>query len=159
MENGEDTDSEFDSPSSQNAKHSRKDAVIDSEQASSAHIECLIIKTNANDSAGNEADALRDKAQDYDLEDQCSSPVGDKLAAMFNKMARSKLSQEKFKEKLNKYSHPQNCENLVGANFNPEIWSKIRPETRSRHLKMQKSYTILKPLTPLADLTDRHFKV
>ena len=111
MENGEDTDSEFDSPSSQNAKRSRKDAVIDSEQASS-DIECLIIKTNANDSAGNEADALCDKAQDYDLEDQCSSPVGDKLAAKFNKMARSKLSQEKFKEKLNKYSRPKTVKTL-----------------------------------------------
>ena len=140
MENGEDTDSEFDSPSRQNAKRSRRDAVSDSEQTSS-DIECLINKTNANDSAGNEADVLCDKAQDYDLEDQCSSPVGDKLAAMFNKMARSKFSQEKFKEKLNKYSRPQNCENLVGANLNPEIWSKIRPETRSRHLKMQKSFT------------------
>ena len=140
MENGEDTDSEFDSPSRQNAKRSRKDAVSDSEQTSS-DIECLINKTNANDSAGNEADVLCDKAQDYDLEDQCGSPVGDKLAAMFNKMARSKLSQEKFKEKLNKYSRPQICENLVGAKLNPEIWSKIRPETRSRHLKMQKSYT------------------
>ena len=119
----------------------------------------MINKTNANDSAGNEADVLCDKAQDYDLEDQCSSPVGDKLTAKFNKMARSKFSQEKFKEKLNKYSRPQNCENLVGAKLNPEIWSKIRLETRSRHLKMQKFlHTILKPITPLADLTDRHFK-
>ena len=104
MENGEDTDSEFDSPSRQNAKRSRRDAVSDSEQTSS-DIECLINKTNANDSAGNEADVLCDKAQDYDLEDQCGSPVGDKLAAMFNKMARSKFSQGKLR--LNKYSRPK----------------------------------------------------
>ena len=70
MENGEDTNSEFDSPSRQNAKRSRKDAVSASEQTSS-DIECLINQTNANDSAGNEADVLCDKAQDYDLEDQC----------------------------------------------------------------------------------------
>ena len=103
MENGEDTDSEFHSPSRQNSKRRiRNDALSDSEQVSS-DIECLINKTNVNDSAGNEADVLCDKAQDYDLEDQCGSPVGDKLTAMFNKMARSKLSQEKFKEKLNKH--------------------------------------------------------
>ena len=102
MENGEDTDSEFDSPSRQNAKRRRNDALSDSEQVSS-DIECLINKTNVNDSAGNEADVLCDKAQDYDLEDQFGSPVGDKLAAMLNKMARSKLSQEEFKEKLNKH--------------------------------------------------------
>ena len=81
--------------------------------------------------------------------------LGDKLAAMLNKMARSKLSEEKLKEKLNKYSRPQNCENLVGAKVNPEIWSKIRPETRSRDLKMPKiQNTILKAITPLAELSD-----
>ena len=77
--------------------------------------------------------------------------MGNKLAAMLNKMARSKLSEEK----LNKYSRPQNCENLVGAKVNPEIWSKIRPETRSRDLKMQKiQNTILKAITPLTELSD-----
>ena len=118
-------------------------------------IECLINETNAKDSASNEADILCDIAQDYDLDDQCSSSVGDKLAAMLNKMARRKLSEEKLKEKLNKYSRPQNCENLVGAKVNPEIWSKIRPDTRSRDLKMQKiQNTILKAITPLAELSD-----
>ena len=35
------------------------------------------------------------------------------------------------------------------------LWSKIRPETRSRDLKMQKvQNTILKAITPLADLSD-----
>ena len=154
VQNGEDADSECDSPSRQNAKRPRKDAVIDSEPESS-DIECLINETNAKDSAGNEADILCDIAQDNDLDNQCGSPVGDKLAAMLNKMARSKLSEEKLKEKLNKYSRPQNCENLVGAKVNPEIWSKIRPQTRSRDLKMQKiQNTILKAITPLAELSD-----
>ena len=48
----------------------------------------------------------------YNLDDQCGLPVGDKLAAMLNKMTRSKLSEEKLSEKLNKYSRPQNCETL-----------------------------------------------
>ena len=106
VENGEDTDSECDSPSRQNAKRPRKDAVSDSEPESS-DIECLINETNAKDSPANEADILCDIAQDYDLDVQCGSPVGEKLAAMLNKMARSKLSEEKFKEKLNKYSRPK----------------------------------------------------
>ena len=42
-----------------------------------------------------------------------------------------------------------------GAKVNPEIWSKTRPETRSRDLKMQKiQNTISKAITPLAELTD-----
>ena len=113
-ENCEDADSECDSPSRQNAKRPRKDAVSDSKPESS-DIECLINETDAKDSAGNEADFLCNIAQDYDLDDPCGSPVGDKLAATLNKMARTKLSEEKLKEKLNKYSRPQNCENLVGG--------------------------------------------
>ena len=75
VENGVDADSECDLPSRQNAKHPRKDAVSDSEPES-LDIECLINETNAKDSAGNEADILCDIAQDYDLDDQCGSPVG-----------------------------------------------------------------------------------
>ena len=56
----------------------------------------MINETDAKDSARNEVDILCDIAQDYDLDDQCGSPVGDKLAAMLNKMARSKLSEEKL---------------------------------------------------------------
>ena len=154
VENGEGADSECDSPSRQNAKRPRKDTVSDSEPESS-DIECLINETNAKDPASNEADILCDIARDYDLDDQCGSLVGDKLAAMLNKMARSKLTEEKLKEKLNKYSRPQNCENLVGAKVNPEIWSKIRPEIRSHDLKMQNiQNTILKAITPLAHLSD-----
>ena len=43
----------------------------------------------------------------------------------------------------------------MGAKVNPDIWSKIRPETRSRDVKMQKiQNTILKAITPLTELTD-----
>ena len=81
--------------------------------------------------------------------------MSDKLAAILNKMARNKLNDDKLKEKLNKYPRPKNCENLVGAKVNPEIWSKVRPETRSRYLKLQKiQNSILKAIMPLADLTD-----
>ena len=70
-------------------------------------------------------------------------------------MARSKLSEEMLKEKVNKYSRPKNCENLVGAKVNPEIRPTVRLETRSRDLKTQKiQNTILKAITLLAVLTD-----
>jgi len=117
-------------------------------------IDFLIKEHSSNDSPDGEADILCDIAQDYDLEDQCGPAVSDKLAAILNKMARNKLD-DKLKEKLNKYPRPKNCENLVGAKVNPEIWSKVRPETRSRDLKLQKiQNSILKAIMPLADLTD-----
>ena len=58
------TDSEFDSPSRQNAKRPRKDAVSDSESESS-DIGCLINETSTKNSGGNETDILCDIAQDY----------------------------------------------------------------------------------------------
>ena len=80
---------------------------------------------------GGEADILCDIAQDYDLEDQCGSPVSDKLADMLNKTAWDKRKVEKLKEELNKYSRSKNYANLMGAKVNPEIWSKVRSEARS----------------------------
>lgn len=68
VENGEDTDSEFDSPSRQNAKRPRKDAVSD---PGSTDIECLINETNAKYSEDDEADILCDIAQDHNLDDRC----------------------------------------------------------------------------------------
>lgn len=46
---------------------------------------------------------LLDIAQDYDLEDQCGSPVSENLVVISNKMARNRLNQEKLKEKLKRY--------------------------------------------------------
>ena len=163
VENGEDTDSEFDSPSRQNAKRPRKDAVSDS-QPGSTDIECLINETNAKYSEGDEADILCDIAQDHNLDDRCGSPVGDKLATMLNKMARSKLSEEKFKDKLSKYSSPKNCENLVVAKVNPgpKVKSDPKydqtPEAVTSRCKKSRN-TILKAITPLAELTDSLLKV
>ena len=44
-------------------------------------------------------------------------------------MARSKLADDKLKEKLMQYTRPKNCEKLVGTKVNPEICSKISPAT------------------------------
>ena len=83
-------------------------------------------------------------------------PVNEKLAAIVNKMARSKLSDDQLKEKLTQYSRPKNCEKLVGTEVNPEIWVKISPATRSLDVKLQKSQTsLLKATTVLVEVTDK----
>jgi hypothetical protein len=42
-------------------------------------------------------------------------------------MAKNKLNEDKLKEKLNKYPRPRNCEILVVAKVNPEVFSKVTP--------------------------------
>lgn len=46
-------------------------------------------------------------------------------------MVKISLSEEKVKEKHEKYNRPENCENLINTRVNPEIWNKIRSNTRS----------------------------
>ena len=53
-------------------------------------------------------------------------------------MVKTSLSEEKIKEKHEKYNRPENCENLINTRVNPEIWTKVRSNTRSRDLNMQK---------------------
>jgi hypothetical protein len=38
-------------------------------------------------------------------------------------MVKTNLSEEKFKEKHEKYNRPENCENLTNTKVKPEIWS------------------------------------
>ena len=42
--------------------------------------------------------------------------MNEKLAAIANKMARSKLADGKLKEKLTQYTRPKNCEKLASGN-------------------------------------------
>ena len=74
-------------------------------------------------------------------------------------MVRTKLSDEKLKEKLSSCSRPANCENLTATKVNPEVWSKIQSGTRSRDLKFQRLQNIVpKAVIPLIKLTDQCMK-
>ena len=106
-----------------------------------------------------ESDFLGSIAAEYDLDEACSGDVGPKLAKIINKMIRTKLSDEKLKEKLSNCSRPGNCENVTGTKVNPEVWSKIRSGTRSRDLKLQRLQNVIQKATiPLIKLTDQCMK-
>ena len=106
-----------------------------------------------------ESDILGSIAAEYDLDEACSSDVDPKLAKIINKMIRTKLSDDKLKEKLSVCSRPGNCENVTGTKVNPEVWSKIRSGTRSRELKLQRLQNVIQKATiPLIKLTDQCMK-
>lgn len=100
-----------------------------------------------------EHDVLGSIAQEYDLDEQCSEEVNPKLTAIVNKMVRSKLNDDKLKEKLSQCTRPANCENISGTKVNPEIWPKIKPGTRSRDIKLQRLQNIL-AMVPLVKVTN-----
>ena len=71
-------------------------------------------------------------------------------------MVKPSLSEEKIREKHDKYNRPENCENLINTRVNPEIWSKVRSNTRSRDLKIQKLETsLLKSMIPIVKMSDK----
>ena len=106
-----------------------------------------------------ESDFLGTIAAEYDLDEACSADVDAKLAKIVNKMVRTKLSDEKLKEKLLTSTRPANCENVTATKVNPEVWSKIRSSTRSRDLKFQRLQNIVqKSMIPLIKLTDQCMK-
>lgn len=85
-----------------------------------------------------------------------SHPVNATLASLVDKMVKTSLSEEKTKEKHEKYYQPGNCENLINTRVNPEIWSKVRSNTRSRNLKVQTLETNrLKSMIPIVKIADK----
>ncbi|CAB3992944.1 Hypothetical predicted protein [Paramuricea clavata] len=88
-------------------------------------------------------------------EEQLGPDVSEKLAEVINKTLRSKLSEEKLKEKQNAYPRPQNCESLETTRVNPEIWAQLQSSTTSRDIRLQKVQSfLLKGLLPLVQLLE-----
>lgn len=62
-----------------------------------------------------QSDFLGSIAAEYDLDEACSSDVDPKPAKIINTMIRTKMSDDKLKEKLSNCSRPGNCENVTGT--------------------------------------------
>jgi hypothetical protein len=86
---------------------------------------------------GDEEDAfLTTLALEYSADDKTSGPVSTQLAEIVNKRWSSKLSDDKFEEKIAKYDRPENCERLFAPKVNPEIWSRISNMGQRQDLKL-----------------------
>ena len=106
-------------------------------------------------SKANEDEVLGELSKLYESEGTVSEPINAKLASLVDKMVKTSLSEEKIKEKHEKYNRPENCENLINTRVNPEIWTKVRPNTRSRDLKMLKLETsLLKSMIPIVKMSE-----
>ncbi|CAB4001359.1 Hypothetical predicted protein, partial [Paramuricea clavata] len=94
-------------------------------------------ETESAETKANEEDAfLTTLALEYSADAKTSSPVSTQLADIVNKRWSSKLSDDKFKEKIAKYDRPENCERLFAPKVNPEIWSRISNMGQRQDLKL-----------------------
>ena len=89
------------------------------------------------DAAGQD-DLLTEMAALIEVDEKESSALNDQLAKTVNALAQGKIKPEKLEGKLAKYNKPSNCGNLCLTRVNPEIWSILKPGTRTRNVKFQK---------------------
>ena len=88
-------------------------------------------------------DTLAGLASFYTNRDRVAADIDEQLASIVGNLAKSRLADDKLKEKLEGYVRPANCETLVATRVNPEIWEKLSAATKSRDLKAQRVQTAL----------------
>ena len=99
---------------------------------------------------------LDEFAQDFINEDQRSPPISQKLAEILNGILSKKIGDDKIKQKLDCYPAPQNLLGLTTPKVNPEVWGKVKADTRSRDVRMQKAQVrITRGLTAIAMLAEK----
>ena len=122
----------------------------------SSQVNDLLQSTESSKNCSKADEVLGELSKLYEAEGTVSDPINAKLASLVDKMVKTSLSEEKIKEKHEKYNRPENCENLINTRVNPEIWTKVRSNTRSRDLKMQKLETsLLKSMIPIVKMSDK----
>ena len=113
----------------------------------------------AGNPPGDISSQVNDLLQSTESWKNCSKANEDEVLGELSKLhesVKTSLSEEKIKEKHEKYNRPENCENLINTRVNPEIWTKVRSNTRSRDLKMQKLETsLLKSMIPIVKMSDK----
>ena len=86
--------------------------------------------------------------------EKTSKRVASSLANHINKRFAGKLSDEKLKERMEKYHRPSNCEHLVVPTVNPEVWKSLPAHARRADLKLaQTQRAIVKAATALTKTT------
>ena len=80
-------------------------------------------------------DLLKGVAQDFDDEEETDAAISENLAGIVNKRWTNHLNPSKLKEKMDKYSRPENCTGLKVPRVNPEIWNKLDHFTKRQDLR------------------------
>ena len=112
--------------------------------------------SNDVDANNVEDEFLTQIATDLVNEDLSSPAISEQLADILIGVLSKNMSEDKIKEKMEKFPPPKNISLLNPPKVNPEVWNKIKPDTRSRDIRFQRAQCrIVRGLTPLAQLADK----
>ena len=100
-------------------------------------------------------DFLDQLAQDFEVEDKVGPEITEKIATIVKSSFTKKLAQEKMKALQESYQRPKNCDVLAPVKVNPEIWAKMKPDTRNKDLELQKiQMKLCKTAAALSEVAD-----
>lgn len=93
---------------------------------------------NMQSSSNEGTDEWQSLAKDF-LDDETIGPkVNDGIAKMVNTMFSKRLNDDTVAQRMKNVTRPANCESMVTPKVNALIWDKLKPETRSLDIRMQK---------------------
>lgn len=94
---------------------------------------------------------LKEIEEEYEEEEKTGPPISKKLAGI---MAKTKMGEDKIKEKMDKHKRPENCHVIV-AKVNPEIWGLMDHTAKAVDLRIQRAQKrLVKASFTLAKVSD-----
>lgn len=112
--------------------------------------------SEAQQEAAGEIDVLSGIANDLKLDHKKGPAVNQHLAKIVHGLMREKLSDEVLTETQNRYNRPENCECLTTTKVNHLIWDKLKPDTRSTDIKLQRvQSTLVKGVIPMVSIVEK----
>ena len=125
-----------------------------------------LIAANVNpsgvaDPSSDDMGFLDSMAQNFESDEQLGPAINPEVAAIMQSSFTKKISEDKMKNLTDAYPRPQNYNALTSVKVNAAIWACMKPDTRSKDLKLQKTQSRLQKvamaLATLAEtlLTDR----
>lgn len=102
-----------------------------------------LVGEHAEDAQSKDEDVLNDIAQDLNADERMDPAINEKLAGIFNNLLKSKLSEDKLKEKMDKYVRPSNMADLKIPRVNTLIWNQLSDTMKAQDRRAQKSQGIL----------------
>ena len=108
---------------------------------------------NDSQNPSEEIEVLAGIADTFKLDEKKEPAVNEQVAKIVRGLMREKLSEDVLTDTQNRYKRPENCDCLETTKINHLIWDKLKPETRSVDIKLQRiQRNLIKGVIPLVSI-------
>ena len=137
-----------------------KQGTVDKSQKSGSteqSINTLINQSSESQrSSCSEIEVLSGITSDLKLDQKKAPDVNEEIAKIVHGLMREKLADEVLTETQNRNNRPENCDCLTTTKVNHLIWDKLKPDTRSNDIKLQRVQTnLVKGVIPIVSIIGR----